>query len=347
MSRNFVMEHDTILVKCGGFSTQLAKHVGTKIDGDPLWGSRFDHENPSAVVRTHLDFLENGAQIILSNTYQSSVEGFMKHLKLSREQSIDLMRKSVQLAKEARDQYIMSVKEKNGIAEKILVMGSVGPYGAMLHDGSEYCGSYTDKVSKEELQNFHRVRIDALLAENVDGLSVETIPCQKEAEAITEMLLKDYPNVKFWISFQCKDDLHLAHGENFANAAKAIWDMIKKHHGGAKGNDHIFGIGVNCVNPNFVASLFKSLHTLLGEEEVLPPLVVYSNRGEIYDADKGEWTGRDSCIPMESYVPEWIRLGAKIIGGCCRVYPEDILQIRKCVDSFGNNNEIATFNKTK
>ncbi|XP_005182626.1 uncharacterized protein LOC101898193 isoform X2 [Musca domestica] len=337
------MEQDKkILVKCGGFSTQLAKHVGSKIDGDPLWGSRFDHENPSAVVRTHLDFLENGAQIILSNTYQSSVQGFMKHLKLSREQSIALMRKSVQLAKEARDLYLKNVVEKGGTTETILVMGSVGPYGAMLHDGSEYCGSYTDKVSKEEFQSFHRIRIDALLEENVDGLSVETIPCQKEAEAVTEILLRDYAHVKFWISFQCKDDLHLAHGENFANAAKAVWDMIKKKHG-AKAKDHIYGIGVNCVNPNFVANLFKSLHTLLGNED-LPPLVVYSNRGEIYDADKGEWTGLDDCIPMESYVPDWIRLGATIIGGCCRVYPEDILQIRKCVDSFGNNNELSSFN---
>lgn len=48
-----------ILVKCGGFSTQLAKHVGDQVDGDPLWGSRFDHVNPSAVIRTHLDFLES------------------------------------------------------------------------------------------------------------------------------------------------------------------------------------------------------------------------------------------------------------------------------------------------
>lgn len=87
----------------------------------------------------------------------------------------------------------------------------------------------------------------------------------------------------------------------------------------------------------FVAPLFKSLHTLLTEKD-LPPLVVYSNRGEIFDAEKAEWTGREKCIAMETYVPEWIRLGATIIGGCCRVYPSDILAIRKCVDSIGNNN---------
>lgn len=171
----------------------------------------------------------------------------MKHLNLSREQSIDLMRKSVQLTKQAKNQYIESVEHHNGIIEPglPLVLGSVGPYGAMLHDGSEYDGSYTDKVSKEDVQKWHRVRIDALLAEGVDGLAVETIPCQMEAEAVTELLLKEYPAVKFWVSFQCKDDLHLAHGENFANAAKSVWDMVKK----ADASDRIFGIGVNCVNP--------------------------------------------------------------------------------------------------
>lgn len=48
-----------VLVKCGGFSTQLACHVGERIDGDPLWGSRFDWVNPTAVVQTHLDFLQS------------------------------------------------------------------------------------------------------------------------------------------------------------------------------------------------------------------------------------------------------------------------------------------------
>lgn len=35
----------------------------------------------------------------------------------------------------------------NGV--KHLVAGSIGPYGAHLHDGSEYTGSYIDRVSVE------------------------------------------------------------------------------------------------------------------------------------------------------------------------------------------------------
>jgi len=84
-----------ILVKCGGFSSQLARNVTEKVDGDPLWGSRFDATNPEAVIKTHLDFLRNGADIILTNTYQSSVEGFVKYLGVTKDRGEELIQKGI------------------------------------------------------------------------------------------------------------------------------------------------------------------------------------------------------------------------------------------------------------
>lgn len=46
-----------IIVIDGGFSSQLSKHVGDMVDGDPLWSARFNATQPDAVVQTHLDFL--------------------------------------------------------------------------------------------------------------------------------------------------------------------------------------------------------------------------------------------------------------------------------------------------
>lgn len=163
-----------VMVIDGGFSTQLALHVGSNIDGDPLWSARFNAVEPSAVVQSHLDFLENGAEIILTNTYQASVEGYTKHLHLDREQSIDLIKSTVQLAHIARDQFL----QKNANApSKPLIFASIGPYGAHLHDGSEYSGSYATKVSPAVIKKWHKVRIDACVQAGVDGLAIETIPC--------------------------------------------------------------------------------------------------------------------------------------------------------------------------
>lgn len=166
---------DRVITIDGGFSTQLAFHVGTNIDGDPLWSARYNAVEPTSVIQTHLDFLENGAEIILTNTYQASVEGYTTHLKLDREQSIELIKSTVKLAHIARDKFLQT---KDNRQEKPLIFASIGPYGAHLHDGSEYTGSYATQVSSAVIRKWHKVRIDACVEAGVDGLAIETIPCQ-------------------------------------------------------------------------------------------------------------------------------------------------------------------------
>lgn len=97
------------------------------------------------------------------------------------------------------------------LAPTLLIAGSVGPYGASLHDGSEYTGSYMDKVSKETILSWHRPRIMALMEEGVDLLAIETIPTLDEAELLLE-LIRDYPEQKAWLSFQCKVSLCFLRG---------------------------------------------------------------------------------------------------------------------------------------
>ena len=58
--------------------------------------------------------------------------------------SARLFGRALQLADEAVD----------AAGGEALVAASVGPYGACLHDGSEYTGSYIDKVSAEELEKY-------------------------------------------------------------------------------------------------------------------------------------------------------------------------------------------------
>lgn len=82
-------------------------------------------------------------------------------------------------------------------------MGSIGPYGASLHDASEYTGEYAEKVSRETMANWHRPRIEALIKAGVDLLALETIPCSVEAEVLVQMI-KEYPHIKAWLAFSCR-----------------------------------------------------------------------------------------------------------------------------------------------
>lgn len=104
---------DKVKVIDGGFATQLTIHVGKQVDGDPLWSARFNATDPKSVVQTHLDFLESGASVIITNTYQASVEGYMEYLDLEEEQCIDLIKDTVKLAHLAREKYLKEEGEQN------------------------------------------------------------------------------------------------------------------------------------------------------------------------------------------------------------------------------------------
>ncbi len=163
-----------ITVIDGGFSTQLARYVGSNIDGDPLWSARFNAINPEAVINSHLDFLESGAEIILTNTYQASSEGYEEYLNLNYDESYELIKSTVKLAHIARDKFISA---HPNVERKPLIFASIGPYGAHLHDGSEYTGSYEKNVSVQDIKKWHKIRINACIEAGVDGLAIETIPC--------------------------------------------------------------------------------------------------------------------------------------------------------------------------
>ncbi|XP_050089653.1 homocysteine S-methyltransferase-like isoform X2 [Anopheles aquasalis] len=315
-----------VTVLDGGFATQLSVHVGKSIDGDPLWSARFNATNPNAVFRTHLDFLEAGAEAIMTNTYQASIEGYGEYLHLNEDASLNLIKSTVRVAQMARTRFLATRVNSDQPRTPPLLVASIGPYGAHLHDGSEYTGSYASTVSPDTIQKWHRPRIEACIEAGVDVLGIETIPCKMEAAALFDLMSEEYPSVRFWISFQCKDNLHLANGELFSEAVNSLWARAR-----SRRNKTLLALGVNCVHPQIVTPLFKSVNELKAPEARIP-LIVYPNSGEIYTVEEG-WQGKEDCVPLEHYVPQWVELGARFIGGCCRTYARDIQRIKQAVES--------------
>jgi len=311
-----------IKVLDGGFSTQLSTHVGEKIDGDPLWTARFLITEPKAVFATHLDFLRAGADIIETNTYQATINGFVKYLGITEKESFEIIRKAVDYAKDAVNAYSKEIENNGNIRNrKPLIAGSCGPYGASLHDGSEYTGSYCINVSREFLIDWHRPRIRALLEKGVDLLAIETIPCVREAEAVID-LLKEFPDSRAWLSFSCRDDgKSLADGSNFQEVA------MKCYKNALPGQ--ILAIGVNCIAPQCVTTLLQDINKDKSNNFI--PLVVYPNSGEKYIVSEG-WKKEGETLSLHNFIDEWLDLGVRYIGGCCRTYATDVKRIRFRVD---------------
>ncbi|XP_020278244.1 uncharacterized protein LOC109851982 [Pseudomyrmex gracilis] len=312
----------TVKLLDGGFSGQLSRHVGAKIAGKdhPLWTARFLATNPEAVYATHLDFLRAGADVIETATYQASVPGLTKHLNISERESLDLLAKAVSLARKAVDVYIQETgSEQRAEKERPMVAGSCGPYGAYLHDKSEYSGFYGKTVSRQELADWHRPRVQALVNAGVDLLALETIPCVEEAEALLE-LLREFPSTHAWLSFSCRDGELMADGSKFQEVVTRCYRALPSQ---------IVAIGMNCVDPKYVTPLLKGINENASADFI--PLVVYPNRGGSYSAT-GEWIDVPDDHPLSLPISQWLDMGVRYIGGCCKIFAEDIAAIRSEVE---------------
>src|SRR6188508_2232877 len=123
------------LVLDGGLATQLEAQ-GADLS-DALWSARLLVEDQAAIVEAHLAYYRAGARVATTASYQATFEGFAAR-GLGRDEAERLLRRSVELAAEARASV---VAEAPGGPSRFIA-ASIGPYGAMLADGSEYRGRY-------------------------------------------------------------------------------------------------------------------------------------------------------------------------------------------------------------
>jgi homocysteine S-methyltransferase len=283
----------------GGLSTQLTR-LGAEISGT-LWTGRVLLDNPAAVTRAHSDYVAAGADVVITASYQLSRWGF-EQVGLSRTDADEALRASTRAARAAVD------------GTGVRVAASIGPYGAILHDGSEYRGRYG--LSRRQLVDFHRARLDVLVATEPDLLAVETLPDVDEAEAIVEVLA-DYPDLPAWISFSAADGARLWAGQSIEEAVAV-----------AESAPSVIAVGVNCTDPRHVASLVSRMH-----EATDLPLVVYPNAGGAWDAGDGEWHGSVTVDPDEAFpdsaVEEWLRCGVQGVGGCCGTDDRSIRRVAR------------------
>lgn len=140
MSRAPLPSHVSVLD--GGLSTQLER-MGHDVTG-PLWTARVLVEEPSVITAAHRAFMEAGCDVIITSGYQVSRRGFREAGRTARDAD-DALRSSVAVARAA------------AAGTPVLVAASIGPYGAVLHDGSEYRGRYG--LSHRQLVDFHRERL--------------------------------------------------------------------------------------------------------------------------------------------------------------------------------------------
>jgi homocysteine S-methyltransferase len=288
----------------GGLATELERR-GHDL-GSALWSARVLADDPAAIVAAHRAFLDAGAQVVTTGSYQASFEGF-ETVGVDAAGTRRLLRRSVELARSAASD-----------DEGAWVAASIGPYGAARADGSEYTGDYGPMLDVAALRRFHHDRMAVLAAAEPDVLALETVPCLAEAEALAAEL--DGLGLPAWLSLTTvtgPDGRVVTRRGEPAEEAFAL----------ARDCAAVMAVGVNCTDPVGAPAAVALAARVAGK-----PVVVYPNSGERWDAQARAWTGPASFHPQD--VTRWAALGARLVGGCCRVTPEAIGSVAQALRNF-------------
>ncbi|MEU7019494.1 homocysteine S-methyltransferase [Streptomyces sp. NPDC046203] len=287
---------DEVLVLDGGLSNQLEAQ-GCDLS-DALWSARLLADGPERIEAAHTAYARAGARVLTTASYQATFEGFGRS-GIGHAEAARLLARSVALARSAGER----------AEREIWVAASVGPYGAMLADGSEYRGRYG--LSVGALERFHRPRIEVLAEAAPDVLALETVPDTDEAEALLRAV--EGCGVPVWLSYTV-DGTRTRAGQRLVDAFAL-----------AAGRDQVVAVGVNCCAPEDAGPAVEIAAAVTGK-----PVVVYPNSGEGWDAVAGDWRGPATFDP--ALAGRWRAVGARLIGGCCRVGPAAIASLAGVVE---------------
>ena len=285
------------LIVDGGLATGL-EELGHELH-PRLWSAGVFLEAPQSVEELHAAYLAAGAEVLVTASYQMSFEGLARE-GLDPAAAESAMRATVETARRAAERH----------GKPTIVAASVGPYGAVLTDGSEYRGDY--ELRGEELAAFHRRRLEVLRRSGADLLAIETIPSLEEARVLCA-LLSEHDGIDAWISFSCRDGAHIADGHRIQQAVALL-----------EACPAVTAVGVNCTAPEFVADLMDGIREGSGK-----PIIVYPNSGETWDAVGRRWAGNFAQERFLELARKWARKGAWAIGGCCRVGPAVIRDLAR------------------
>lgn len=296
---NKVLKKNKIILMDGGLGTEILRRgYNTTL---PLWSAEILIKNPQIVKEIHTDYIKAGAQIIITNTFRTTERTLRKKGLSGGATELTLL--ACRLAREA----IAETQPK----QDVFVAGSIAPL--------EDCYSPESTPDEKSLKIEHLKYARDLKEGGVDFLLLETMITWKELFFALEAAKK--VNLPVAISLCCNDKLQLLGGEPLS-------EIIEK----VKVYKPIF-IGVNCTSQpiaNQVVKYFKSKTAL--------PISVYAQGDGVPHKYQG-WKFDDQK-QLEIYIEsakEWVKNGAKIIGGCCGTTP---LYIQKLSQTLKSVNQI-------
>jgi methionine synthase I (cobalamin-dependent)/5,10-methylenetetrahydrofolate reductase len=257
--------------------------------------------NPAAVAEIHREYIEAGAQLIITNTFGANRFKLSKHG--LDEEVIEINRAGVETAKR-----VIAASFKD-----VLIAGDVGPLGVRIAPFGRVKPEEARAVFAEQIHALTNAGADLIVIETMSDLYEiqEAIKAAREVGAQHAMPLPVIASVTF-----TRDDRTLL-GDDPSKVAQTV----------SKAGADV--IGVNCSGgPSQLLRILKQMkHAVPDGKFWVKPNAGWPEQvgGRImYPADP-EYFGEYAILLQEA--------GANIVGGCCGTTPQHIAAMKKSLDA--------------
>lgn len=251
---------------------------------------------PDTITRLHQNFVDAGADIILTNSFG----GTRHRLKLHHAQDRvhELNQRAAEIAR--------SVADKAG--RKVIVAGSVGPTGELLVP--------LGAMTYEEAVDAFAEQIEGLKAGGAEVAWIETMSAPDEIRAAAEAAIRV--------------GLPYTYTGSFDTAGRTMMGLLPKDiHGVVDGLSQApLGVGANCgVGASDILASLLDMTAAKPEATV----IVKGNCGiPEFRGTEIHYSGTPEL--MADYVRLAVDAGAKIVGGCCGTSFQHLAAMRKALD---------------
>src|ERR687890_1022192 len=285
----------------GGETVLLDGAMGTELErrGVPMdavaWDAAALLTHPDTVREVHEDYIRAGADVIITNTF-ATARHVLEPAGMG-ERFRELNTRAVALAQEARE---------NAADGAVFIAGSISTFTA------RYDYSYEPQAEKARVN--YREQAEVLAESGVDVLVLEMMRDVEQTTYAVEAAAS--VGLPVWVGFSCKTT---------EEGTVVLWD-----------GEHTLTEALEQIPP-LGASLVSIMHTLT--EDTLPALQevnahwsgrlgAYPHSGEFIMPN---WQFIDMISP-EDFAAEaqrWSDMGARLIGGCCGIGPENIRLLKE------------------
>ena len=313
-----------ILILDGAMGTMIQRY---KLDEAGYRGTRFkDHPRdlkgnndllvltqPQIISEIHNAYLEAGADIIETNTFNAQVISQSDYGLGAIAHELDVA--AAKLAREAADVWTKKTPEKPRF-----VAGAIGPTNRTASISPDVNNPGFRNVSFDALVEAYATQARGLIEGGVDSILIETIFDTLNAKAAGFAVQQVFDEMGVELPIMLSDTITDLSGRNLSGQTpEAFWYSLK----------HLnpFSVGMNC---SFGAEQLRpSVDEISHVADTL--VIVYPNAG--LPNEMGEYD--ETPKHMAGLLEEWARDGLiNIVGGCCGTTPEHIRAVAAAVAKY-------------